>query len=65
MFNFMFNIFLVNKYQLTKAVAHFFQECFEIPAFCIYMFISTKATSPHKGNLLAERIGNYDTQFLC
>ena len=27
------------------------------------MFISTKTTSPHKDNLLAERIGNSETLF--
>ena len=44
----------------------FFRECFEIPAFCAYVstyvFISVKATSPHKGNLRVERIGHSGAQ---
>ena len=32
----------------------------------MYVFISIKTTSPHRGNLRAERIGNSGTQFfLC
>ena len=57
--NSMFNIFLVNKKQLSKAIAWFsLKNVFKLVSSSIsyIVFISVKTTSPHKGNLRAERI---------
>ena len=72
MFNFMFNIFLITCNNYPKQWHNFFQECFEMFAFCKQFisalcrrFISVKTTSPHKDNFSAERIRNSGAQFFC
>ena len=55
MFNSIINISLVNNKQKKCSV------------FCKYknVFISIKTTTPHEGNLRAERIENFVIQFFC
>ena len=58
MFDSMFNIFLINKEQLSKAIASFsLNNVLKfLPSVKIYVFIPVKTTSQDEGHLRTERI---------
>ena len=65
MFNPMFNIFLVQKQQLSQAIALFSFFVLKFLSFVSKYVLSIKATSPHEGNLRVEGIGKTGTQLFC
>ena len=65
MFNLMINIFLVQKQQLSQAIALFSFFVLKFLSFVSKYVLSIKATSPHEGNLRVERIGKTGTQLFC
>ena len=56
-------MFLVNELQLVKLNEQFsFNVLKFLTSVSLYVFISIETTSPHKGTLYTERIGNSSVQ---